>query len=675
MIPKETVDRILDAAQIVDVVGDFVSLKRRGANFIACCPFHNEKTPSFYVSPAKGIFKCFGCGKSGTAVGFVMEHESLSYVEALKYLAKRYNIEVVEKEESADEIARRQRSESLHLVSEFAAGFFRDCLKTGEGRAVGYAYFKSRKLEDATIDKFGLGWSPSGRHVLADAAKDAGYKEEFLIDTGLCVKRDDGRLLDRFYDRVMFPIHSVSGRVIAFGGRTLKTDKSVAKYVNSPETEIYVKSRSLYGIYFAKNEISRQDRCYLVEGYLDVISMHQLGITNVVASSGTSLTVEQIRLIRKFTSNITIIYDGDYAGIHAALRGIGLVLKEGMNVKVVLLPDGDDPDSYSHKHTLAEVKDFIGTHEQDFIGFKSDILLGEAGNDPLKKADLINDIADTIAQIPDPVKRSVYVESCSTRFNIDPGILSGRINRTRGEMLLEDRKREEREKRQRQTADVTNAADSRESDQSESQAAMTAGDAPAVTPVSPLMNDPFLAPSERELLGFILNNGEDTLNFETDSDLYTQEPMTVADFIDCSLRDDNEVFSNDIYRKVYDIYFELYEEGLSQDQISRRLMDSQERDVAEISVDLIVPKYDLTVQNYINSMTAESTQLVMYVPRSVIIYKIKRIEKKIREYSDRLATVPADDMEAAADVMKQLKKMNETRNVLNERLGRRFTRK
>ena len=352
MIPKATVDRILDATQIVDVVGDFVTLKRRGANYTACCPFHNEKTPSFYVSPAKGIYKCFGCGKAGTAVSFIMEHESLSYTEALKYLARKYHIEVVEKEETAEEIALRQRSESLMLVSEFAWNFFKDQLKTTEGRSVGYAYFKSRGLEDDTIGKFGLGWAPTGRDKLSKAAREAGYKEEFLIDTGLSVKRDDGTLADRFYERVIFPIHSVSGRVIAFGGRTLKTDKTVAKYVNSPETEIYVKSKSLYGIYFAKNEISRQDRCYLVEGYLDVISMHQLGITNVVASSGTSLTVEQIRLIHKFTDNVTIIYDGDAAGIHAALRGIGLVLKEGLNVKVVLLPDGDDPDSFSRKHTL-----------------------------------------------------------------------------------------------------------------------------------------------------------------------------------------------------------------------------------------------------------------------------------------------------------------------------------
>ena len=665
MIPKATVDRILDATQIVDVVGDFVTLKRRGANYTACCPFHNEKTPSFYVSPAKGIYKCFGCGKAGTAVSFIMEHESLSYTEALKYLARKYHIEVVEKEETAEEIALRQRSESLMLVSEFAWNFFKDQLKTTEGRSVGYAYFKSRGLEDDTIGKFGLGWAPTGRDKLSKAAREAGYKEEFLIDTGLSVKRDDGTLADRFYERVIFPIHSVSGRVIAFGGRTLKTDKTVAKYVNSPETEIYVKSKSLYGIYFAKNEISRQDRCYLVEGYLDVISMHQLGITNVVASSGTSLTVEQIRLIHKFTDNVTIIYDGDAAGIHAALRGIGLVLKEGLNVKVVLLPDGDDPDSFSRKHTLDEVKEFIEKHEQDFISFKTDLLSGEAGDDPLKKANLINDIADTIAQIPDAVKRSVYVESCSSRFNIDTQILFARISRTRGEMLVEDRKREERERLRKNP----------ESEPAAGNAALSANDTPAVTPVSPLMNDPYLAPSERELLEFILNHGEDTLDFDTDSDLHTEEPMTVADFIDCSLKDDDEEFSNDIYRKIYDIYFSLYEEGLSQEQISRRLMDSQERDVAETAVDLIVPKYDLTVRNYINSLTSESTQLVMYVPKSVIIYKIKRIDKRIRECSDRLGSVQPDDTEALSEIMGQLKRMQETKNILNERLGRRFIRK
>lgn len=667
MIPQATVDKILDATQIVDVVGDFVTLKRRGANYTACCPFHNEKTPSFYVSPSKGIFKCFGCGKAGTAVSFIMEHESLSYVEALKYLARKYHIEVVEKEETAEEIALKQRNESLLLVTEFAWKFFKDQLKTVEGRSVGYAYFKSRGLEDATIEKFGLGWAPTGKDALSIAAREAGYREEFLIDTGLSIKRDNGTLVDRFFDRVIFPIHSVSGRVIAFGGRTLRTDKTVAKYVNSPETEIYVKSKSLYGIYFAKNEISRQDRCYLVEGYLDVISMHQLGITNVVASSGTSLTVEQIRLIRKFTENVTIIYDGDSAGIHAAMRGIGLVLKEGLNVKVVLLPDGDDPDSFSRKHTLDEVASFISGHEQDFISFKTDLLLGEAGDDPLKKANLINDIADTIALIPDAVKRAVYVETCSSRFNIDSSILSERISNTRSAMLIEDKKRHDREERKEEHAAAREDVKKPERTSAES--------AQAVTPESPLMNDPYLAPSERELLGFILNNGEDTLNFDIDSDLHTEEPMTVAEFIDGSLAADNEEFCNEVYRKTYEAYFTLYEEGLNQEQITRRLMDSQEREIADIAVDLIIPKYDLSVKNYIDSMTSTQTQLVMYVPRSVIIYKIKRIEKRIREYSEQLASLAVEEQDEAAEIMNRIKKMYEAKNILDERIGRRFIRK
>ena len=552
MIPQETVNRILDTAQIVDVVSDFVTLKKRGANHIACCPFHNEKTPSFSVSASKGIYKCFGCGKSGTAVGFVMEHENMSYTEALKYLAKKYNIEVVEKEETAEEIAKRQRSESLYLVSEYAGKFFQESMQTPDGQAIAYQYFKSRGLEDETIRKYGLGWSPVTRKALSEAARAAGYKEEFLVETGLSIKYDDGRLVDRFYDRVMFPIHSVSGRIIAFGGRTLRTDKSVAKYVNSPETEIYVKSRSLYGIYFAKNEIARQDKCILVEGYLDVLSMHQLGITNVVASSGTSLTVEQIRLIRKFTNNVTIIYDGDGAGIKAALRGIGLVLKEGLNVKIVLLPDGMDPDDFARRHTLEQVQDYIFQNEQDFIGFKTDLLLGEAGGDPLKKANLINDVADTIALIPDAVIRAVYVKSCADKFGIDEQILTDRVTRSRNDMILADRKQAEREAARarqgsaagyvrREQYPVSQATSESvppvqddgymppmpddyipgpegeymPMDQEEADYAPSAG--PQVQQSGILVNDPYLEPCERDLLKFILEDGCTPLEFDRDS--------------------------------------------------------------------------------------------------------------------------------------------------------------
>ena len=404
MIPKETVDLILDTARVEEVVGDFVTLKRRGSSYVACCPFHNEKTPSFHVTPSKGIYKCFGCGKAGSAVGFVMEYEHMTYPEALRYLARKYNIEVKEEEESAEQIAARQRSESLMAVSEFARQFFSDQLQSPEGKAVGYRYYRNRGIEDTTIRQWSLGWAPSGKTALVDAARAAGYKDEYLVAAGLAIQQDNGSLVDKFRERVMFPIHSVSGRVIAYSGRTLKADNP-AKYVNSPETEIYIKSRNLLGIYFAKSEIAKADRCILVEGNVDVVMMHQMGITNVVASCGTSLTEEQIRLIGKFTQNITIMYDGDKAGLHAAIRAISLILREGMNPRVVFLPDGDDPDSFSRKHTLEEIQAFIAEHEQDGIVFKTDLMLSEAGDDPLKKANLINEIADTRRPGTIPSKR------------------------------------------------------------------------------------------------------------------------------------------------------------------------------------------------------------------------------------------------------------------------------
>lgn len=658
MIPQETVNRILDAAQITDVVGDFVSLKRRGANYVACCPFHNEKTPSFYVSPAKGIYKCFGCGKSGTAIGFVMEHESLTYVEALKFLARKYGIEVVEKEETAEEIAAKQRSESLYLVSEFAESFFQENLDKGEGHIIGYQYFKQRGLEDATIKKYGLGWAPKSRNAFFDAAKSKGYKEEFLIATGLCIKNEDGSIVDRFYDRVMFPIHTISGRVVAFGGRTLKSGHPAMKYVNSPETEIYVKSNSLYGLYFAKNEISRQDKCYLVEGYLDVLSMHQLGITNVVASSGTSLTVPQIRLIKKFTDNITIMYDGDSAGIRAALRGIGLILKEGMNVKVVLIPDGEDPDSYAKSHTLQEVRNFIESGERDFIGFKIDLLLEEAGNDPLKRAELINDIADTIALIPDAVKRTVYVQSSGERLKINQDVLFRRVAATRTKVLEDDLKAVNRE-----NARIENRASHEETinrqpydDKSSS--------------ISYNIENELLAPSERELLWFILNNGLDYMEFETDSNFYDAEnTVTVADFIDSAISADNHQFENSIFRKVYQAYYNLYyaDASIVQQDIVRSLMDGQDREIASLVSELTQEKYMLTVKNFKDSMTAVSTQLVKNIPRTILVYQSRRIQSELKELQEKLESA---DVEEQVNIIKEIQVKTKLRKVIDEKLGR-----
>ena len=663
MIPQETVNRILDLAQIEDVIGDFVTLKRAGATYKACCPFHNEKTPSFVVSPSKGIFKCFGCGKSGTAVGFVMEHESMSYVEALRYLAKKYNVEVVETEETAEDIAKRQRNESLLLVSEYAGKFFVDNLATPEGQAIGYQYFRSRGLDDATIRKYGLGWAPIMRTTFTEAARAAGYKEEYLLDTGLCKQYDDGRVVDTFHDRVMFPIHSVSGRVIAFGGRTLKSDKTIPKYVNSKETEIYVKSRSLYGIYFAKNEISRQDKCILVEGYLDVLSMHQLGITNVVASSGTSLTVEQIRLIRKFSNNVTIIYDGDGAGIKAALRGIDLVLKEGMNVKVVLLPDGQDPDDFARRHTLDEVQEYIRANERDFVGFKTDLLLDEAGNDPVKRANLINDIADTIALMPDAVVRAVYVRSSAERFGIDEHILSVRINKTRSEMLIAEKKQRDREAQRESSSAVPDWAPSPadvyvDVSQPEYQS--------PVMPVGPIRVEyPYLEACEKELLCFVLENGCTELEFDKDSKYYTEERVTVADFIDGTLAEGDLNFLNSSYEKTYEAYFEMYQEGLMQQQIQQRMLNSMDEEIAAVAKEILIEKYQITVRNYEQSMTASATRLVIYVPKSLIAYQCRRVDLQIKEKMEALAS--SDDQ---ISLLTEINSLNKVRTMLNNELGR-----
>lgn len=704
MIPQDTVDKILDSAQIVDVISDFVSLKRRGANYIACCPFHNEKTPSFYVSPAKGIYKCFGCGKSGTAVGFVMEHESMTYVEALKYLARKYGIEVKEKEDSPEEIAARQRNESLLLVMDYTEQFFKDSLKTQEGRSIGYAYFRSRGLEDATIEKYGLGWSPKSGHALAEAALAKGYKEEFLTATGVCIKRNDGSLIDKFYDRAMFPIHSVSGRVIAFGGRTLRSDyktANIGKYVNSPETEIYDKSRSLYGIYFAKSEISKLDKCYLVEGYLDVLSMHQLGITNVVASSGTSLTVPQIRLIKKFTDNVTIMYDGDAAGIHAALRGIGLILKEGLNVRVVLLPDGDDPDSYSQKHNLEEVQAFLQANEQDFIEYKTDLLLGQSGNDPLKKAELINDIADTIALIPDQIKRAVYVQSAAVKFGINEDALYARILNTRQKMIDDERKEAERERMREERQARANAGPQSAGANAGGQSIplpedygepagdgymdgqMEPVDVPVPVDTAPAranaggvyLENPVMAPVERDLLKFILVSGLDTMDFESDSEFYDSEKTTAADFIRDAIEE--HPFSNSLYARTFDEYFKLYDADatLGQDDIIRSLMNSPDREMASLVGDLVEEKYRLTVKNFSDAMTSPSSFLVIQVPKAIMVYNSKIVRSQELALAARLKELgrmekTPETMAEEAEILVKFQKVAELRKKIVGKLGR-----
>ena len=658
MIPQETVSLILDTAKIEDVVGDYVTLKRRGANYVACCPFHNEKTPSFYVSPSKGIYKCFGCGKSGTAVGFVMEEEHCSYVEALRYLAKKYHIEIQEEEESAEEIARRQRSESLLLVSEFAEKFFVSQLDTDEGRAVGRAYFRKRGLEDETVRKFGLGWAPSGRTALVDAALAAGYKMEYLLAAGVAVRHDDETVSDKFRERVMFPVHSVSGRVVAFSGRTLRSDNP-AKYVNSPETEIYIKSRNLLGIYFAKSEMSRLDECILVEGNIDMVMMHQLGIRNVVASCGTSLTVEQIRLIRKFTENVTIMYDGDSAGIHAALRGITMVLSEGMNVKVVLLPDGDDPDSFCRKHTLEEVRSFMASSEQDFISFKSELLLREAGGDPLKRANLINDIADTIAAIPDPVKRSTYVAATAERFKVESSILFDRIAVTRRKMLEEKSREEFRENRRREAEDraASSSGQPAEVRQGAAERAWTE-------------ENRTLAAAERDLLCFLLTHGCDELDFESDSEYYSGDESckpTVCDFIRDALESDGTKMANSAYAAVYDAYTGLYDRGLPQDVIVKTLLDSQDRRIAAVTAELSAEKYRLSVSALKDAMTTVPSWLVAQLPKTIMLYAERRIQDRINGIRRSLAEA---DEQTQIGLLQEMKRLRDAQLRIKKKTGR-----
>jgi len=428
MIPKETIDKIFESARIEDVVGDFVSLKRRGVNLLGLCPFHKEKTPSFTVSPSKNIFKCFGCGKGGSPVDFIMEHEQMTFPDALRYLAKKYGIKIEEKEQTAEEIAKMNERETLFHVTTFANNFFQEQLhQTEEGRAIGLSYLQERGLRMDVIKKFQIGYSPESWDALTKHALENGYKLEYLEKTGITIVKE-GKQFDRFKARIIFPIFSIAGRAIAFGGRILDSTKQAAKYLNSPESEIYHKSNVLYGLNVGRSEIARQNLCYLCEGYMDLVALHQVGIENVVASSGTSLTIDQIRSIKRFTPNITILYDGDAAGIKASFRGIDMILEEGMNVRVVLFPDGEDPDSYARKHTSEEMATFLKEQAADFITFKAGLLLSETNNDPIKKADLIREIIATIALIPENITRETYIKQCASLMQIDEVTLVYSLN-------------------------------------------------------------------------------------------------------------------------------------------------------------------------------------------------------------------------------------------------------
>ena len=522
MIDKSTIQRILDATDIVDVVKEFVTLRKSGANYKGLCPFHNEKTPSFTVSPARQLCKCFSCGKGGNAVSFVMELEQMTYPEAIKWLGRRVGIEVQEKELTDEERVAQSTRESMFAVNEWVNRFFQDTLHNGvDGVAQGMAYLRSRGIRDDMIAKFGLGFSPQQKQALVHAALSHGFKEEYLLKTGVCYKKEgSGQLCDRFHGRVIFPVFTVSGKVVAFGGRILSGDKNIAKYVNSPESEIYSKSHELYGLYQAKSAIVKQGNCFLVEGYTDVISMHQSGIENVVASSGTSLTEGQVRLLHRFTENITVLYDGDAAGIKASLRGIDMLLSEGLNVKVLLLPDGDDPDSFARKHRAEELRAYIDRHQVDFIKFKTDLLLSDAKGDPLKRAELIEDVVKSISVIPNRIVQQTYIQECAQKLQVAEELIVGEINKQR----VAKRKGP-------QTPD--SSGDARK-------------EAPSPTPLP--LSVPMVQREEELLVTMVIRYANNPIKCRTEED--EEMEMPVAQFINEQLQTDNMQLPSALCRQI-----------------------------------------------------------------------------------------------------------------------------
>ncbi len=654
MIDPETVDRIYAAANIVDIVSDYVTLRRKGVNYVACCPFHNEKTPSFVVSPAKGLFKCFGCGKGGNAVTFLMEHESLTYPEALKMVAKRYGIEVHEKELSEEEVRRNDDRESMFALNGWAAEYFANYLHhEAEGMNVGMSYFRrTRGLTDATIRKFGLGFCPAKGDRMSQAALAAGYKREFLLSTGLSlVSERDGALYDRFRDRVIFPVHNISGRIVAFGGRTLRTDKAVAKYQNSPESEIYSKKRELYSLYFAKKAIQQLNFAILVEGYLDVISMHQAGIENVVSSSGTSLTTEQIRLLGRFTKNITVIYDGDAAGIHASLRGIDMILKEGMNVRVVLLPEPEDPDSFARAHTADEVQEYIRANEQDFLAFKARLLLKDAEGDPIRKAALIGDMVQSIAQIPDAIQRSVFIKECARIMDIDEQILISEVARKR---LTTSGDRETDEFLRRQTVQRQREAAQHEVEYARRVEAGSSFEA-----------------LEREIVKYLLKFGHCSFDFKEGREMV---PCNVAEVIFGELSDDNITFRNPVYAKIMATYRAQWEQtGPGVEVPVRLFLNHVDPEVCNAAVDLLTAD-----DNYVASelwrrkevhVESEAEMLAVGVPKAVTLYKSKVIDSLIKELNARLADDTLTDAEQE-EVLRRLDGYNRVKVQIAHKLRR-----
>ncbi len=729
IIDKETVQRILDTADIVDVVSDFVNLKRRGANYMGLCPFHNERTPSFSVSKSKNICKCFSCGKGGSPVNFIMQLEQLSYNEALRYLAKKYNIEIKEREQTDEERELESERESLFAVNEFAMQHFERTLNdTDDGRNIGLAYFLERGINEASVRKFHLGYALEKSNDLYEAAKRKGYNEKYLLDTGLCIKTDSGRIYDRFKGRVIYPVFAVSGKVVAFGGRTLKKD--VAKYVNSPESLIYHKSNQLYGLYQAKSAIVRQDKCILVEGYMDVISMHQSGVENVVASSGTSLTEGQIRMIHRFTDNVTVIYDGDAAGIKASLRGIDMLLAEGLNIKVVSLPDGDDPDSFAQKHTSTELEEYIRDNEVDFIRFKTDILLrGENGNDPLARSRMVNDIIRSIAVIPDQVKRNIYIKDCSRRLDIDELVVSRQVALQIKTIAENEYERKQKERARESIAGIENEKPEEKKPEAEDSSALMIGSGSG----SEEYNVRVLRPYESAILKYVIRYGMVTLCEDYAEDDTNPIPVKVIDYVEYELTREELDFVNADMKSVFDEALRLREDwaeeqvrleerlasernrfiadgeeelrasGLEIASIERRekeliaaadekymvdrrhgeslfveknLVSHPDDAVRNIAIELASEKHVLSkVHTRFMKIETEEERLQELVPRAIYEYKdailgcrIKALQKEIT----RIAASNPEDTEKVMEAMKQLSELHAIRSEIARYLGERI---
>ncbi|HPE42456.1 MAG TPA: DNA primase [Bacteroidales bacterium] len=643
MIPKNTVASILEAARIEEVVGEFVSLKRRGSNLIGLCPFHQEKTPSFTVSPSKGIFKCFGCGKAGDSARFIMEHEHYSYPEALRYLAKKYNIEIEEREPTAEELVAQNARERMFNANTFAQQYFSQALfETEEGRSIGLSYFKERDFREATIKKFQLGYNPDGRDVFSKHAIKNGYSIEALLQTGLSTGNEE-RFYDRFQARVIFPIHNLTGKVIGFGGRILQSDKSKAKYLNSPESEIYNKSKTLYGIYFAKNAISRQDQCLLVEGYTDVISMHQAGIENVVASSGTSLTIDQIRLVRRYTQNITMLYDGDKAGISASLRGTDMILEEGMNVRVVVLPEGEDPDSFVRKNRTTDVETFIQKQSKDFISFKTDLLLKESANDPIKKAGLVKEIVHTISLIPDPIYRTVYIKECSRMLDVAENTLMNELNK-----LL----------RQKLKKDLGNAIPEPTPEQQPQQEEAK----------SPEDDLPPGYHQERELVKLLLHYADEQITQETQDEegFPVQYSESLAAYMINDLKNDQLRFQDTTHQKILDIFAHSLDEGtIPETQV---FISSPEPDIALLSSDLLSTPYELHDWKRKNIFVkTELEVLPAMLNNALLMYKKRILESRRDQLNTQIKAEDEQDKQLA--MIQQKMKIEKKLIIINGILG------